>query len=320
VRATASVVSGVGGFLGYYDGNDLIANFWDVDTSGFATSLDAAPTELEGLSSQAMKTINPYAGVPGEGEWGIVPATQFSAPLNNASPPPSPLAKPDGTPLEETWGIGASVNSGYPFLWWQTASAVEQSPPGGGSFSAAPQATITSSGTNLNVNLNKTRALRLTGSNLNLVREARVGGKKATINFAKSNSGILVISELPLLPSGKYTLTLLTPVGLVAGEVEVVITAKITRLRAIEASGQLNATVRSVVRKQNLTYAMAGTLRCWGVTTSSSASELALAKQKAEAACAYAKTRMPELDVVSSSRTGTGQPARNQAVKLRYLK
>jgi hypothetical protein len=322
VRATASVVSGAGGFLGYIDGNDLIANFWDVETSGFATSLDAAPTKLEGLSSQAMKTITPYTDrfVLAEAAWGIVPASQFSAPLNNSSPPPSPLANPDGTPLEETWGIGASVNSGYPFLWWQTASAVEQSPPGGGSFSAAPQATITSSGTNLNVNLNKTRALRLTGSNLNLVREARVGGKKATINFAKSNSGILVISQLPLLPSGKYTLTLLTPTGLVAGEVEVGIIAKITRLRAIEASGKLSTKVRSVVRNQNLTYALAGTLRCWGVTTSSSATELALAKQKAEAVCAYAKTRMPELDVVSSSRTGTGQPARNQVVKIRYLK
>jgi hypothetical protein len=326
VRATASVVSGAGGFLGYYDGNDLIANFWDVETSGFTTSLDEEPTELEGLSSQAMKTIAPYtAGALAETAWGIVPASQFSAPLNNASPPPSPLAKPDGTSLVENWGIGQSVNSGYPFLWWQTDSAVEQAPTGGsistgGGFSAPPQTTITSSGTNLTVNLNKTRVLRLSGSNLNLVTEARVAGKRATINFAKSNSGILVISELPLLPSGKYTLTLLTPTGLVAAEVEVGIIAKITRLRGIAASGKLSTKVRSVVRKQNLTYASAGTLRCWGVTTSSSASELALAKQKAEAACAYAKTRMPELDVVSSSRTGTGQPARNQAVKLRYVK
>jgi hypothetical protein len=325
VQATA-VTTDVGGFLGYYDGNDLVANFWDVETSGFTTSLDEAPTELEGLSSQAMKTITPYtADALVEAAWGIVPATQFSAPLNNTSPPPSPLAKPDGTSLVENWGIGQSVNSGYPFLWWQTDSAVEQAPTGGslstgGGFSAPPQTTITSSGTSLTVNLNKTRVLRLSGSNLNLVTEARVGGKNATINFAKSNSGILVISELPLLPSGKYTLTLLTPTGLVAAEVEVGIIAKITRLRGIAASGKLSTKVRSVVRKQNLTYASAGTLSCWGVTTSSSASELALAKQKAEAACAYAKKRNPELDVVSSSRTGTGQPARNQVVKLRYLK
>ena len=125
MRATASVVSGAGGFLGYYDGNDLIANFWDVETSGFATSLDEAPTQLEGLSSQAMKTIAPYtAEALVEGAWGIVAANQFSAPLNNASPQPSPLVKPDGTPFEETWGIGPSVNSGYPFLWWQTGDAI----------------------------------------------------------------------------------------------------------------------------------------------------------------------------------------------------
>jgi hypothetical protein len=211
---------------------------------------------------------------------------------------------------------------GFPVLCWQfelcsTDTGMGIVSPSGGS---APQTTITSAGSALNVNLNKSRALRLTGSNLNLVREARVGGKKATINFARTNSGTLVISKLPLLPSGKYTLTLLTGAGLVAAEVEVVKVAKLVTFRNVQGSGKLNSQVRSAIRKQNLTYASAGTLRCWGVTTSSSASELALAKQKAEAACAYAKTRMPELDVLASSRTGTGKPARNQAVKLRYLK
>jgi hypothetical protein len=210
--------------------------------------------------------------------------------------------------------------NGFPILQWQTVSPGQQTLTVGGGFSAAPQTTITSSGTNLTVNLNKTRVLRLSGSNLNLVTQAAVGGKKATINFGASNSGNLVISKLPLLPSGKYTLTLLTPTGLVAGEIEVVKIAKIRKLRDVQSSGKLNAKVRSVVRKQNLTYASAGTLRCWGVTTSSSASELALAKQKADAACVYAKKRNPELDVVASSRTGNGKPARNQVVKLRYLK
>jgi hypothetical protein len=144
VRATASDVSGVGGFLGYYDGNDLIANFWDVETSGFTTSLDEWPTELEGLSSQAMKTIAPYtASALVEAAWGIVAANQFSAPLNNASPPPSPLAKPDGTLLEETWGIGPSVNSGYPFLWWQTGDGVTSS-SGSSNGSSAPASATTS--------------------------------------------------------------------------------------------------------------------------------------------------------------------------------
>jgi hypothetical protein len=124
VRATGDDAE-VGGFLGFDDGADLIANFWDVQTSGFSTSAGQAPTKLEGLSSQVMKTITPYtASALVEAAWGIVPASQFSAPLNNASPPPSPLAKPDGTPLDETWGIGLSVNSGYPFLWWQTGDAI----------------------------------------------------------------------------------------------------------------------------------------------------------------------------------------------------
>ena len=125
VRATADDPEGVGGFLGYDDGADLIANFWDVETSGFATSAGAAVTKLEGLSSQAMRSIAPYtADALVEATWGIVAASQFSAPLNNASPPPSPLVSPDGTPFEEIWGIGPSVNSGYPFLWWQTGTGV----------------------------------------------------------------------------------------------------------------------------------------------------------------------------------------------------
>ena len=232
-----------------------------------------------------------------------------------------------GWDFENVWVMSESANStfqGFPVFKWQglpSGGSSDDAPSGSSSgFSAPPQTTITPSGANLTVNLNKTRVLRLSGANLNLVTEARVAGKKATINFGASNSGNLVISKLPLLPSGKYTLTLLTPTGLVAGEVEVVKVAKITRLRAIDSSGKLNAKVRSVVRKQNLTYGTAGTLRCWGVTTGSSAADLALAKQKAEAACAYAKKRNPELDVVASARTGTGKPARNQVVKLRYLK
>jgi len=206
---------------------------------------------------------------------------------------------------------------GFPVLKWQNLGTTQNVTAGGGS---APQATISSSGTNLNVNLNKSRVLRLSGSNLNLVREARVGGKKATINFARSNSGTLVISKLPLLPSGKYTLTLLTSTGLVAGEVEVVKKAKIRKLRAVEASGNLKKQIRDVLQKTNRTYALAGTLRCWGVTTSSSTRELNLARQRAEAACEYAKSLKPELEVVALSRTGNGKPARNQVVKIRYIK
>jgi hypothetical protein len=232
-----------------------------------------------------------------------------------------------GWDFENVWAMSESTNStfqGFPVLKWQglpVGGGSNEAPSGSSAgFSSAPQTTIASTGNSLIVNLNKTRELRLTGSNLNLVTEAGVGGKKATINFVASDSGNLVISTLPLLPSGQYTLTLLTPTGLVAGGVEVGIIARITKLRAIEASGKLSTQVRSEVRKQNLTYDSAGTLSCWGVTTSSSGSALALAKQKAEKVCAYAKRQNPELDIVASSRTGTGKPARNQVVKIRYLK
>jgi hypothetical protein len=277
------------------------AAFFDSDVSALSTGIGTATTTRE------MKTLATFSPA-----WAIFNGWEA---FN--------FAEPDGT---NYWGICSYANNGYPFLLGAYTTDPCVAPPSNsgsgssGGFYAPPQTTITSSGTTLTVNLSKTRELLLSGSNLNLVIQASVGGENATINFVASNSGNLVITTLPLLPSGKYTLTLMTPTGLVPGEVEVGIIARITELRAIEASGKLSKQVRSVVRKQNLTYASAGTLRCWGVTTSSSATELAPAKQRAEAACAYAKKRNPELDVVASARTGTGKPARNQVVKLRYLK
>ena len=299
----------IGGVFGGVGASSSAPTFnrvrWDTETS--TQSTNAAGAGHVGTTTAQMLNLSTFTG----DTYSIVGGWEPFAPTS--------------TPAK-IWGICSAVNDGYPFLLWEYTTdpcVAPQSNSGSGSsggFSAPPQTTVTSSGTNLTVNLNKTRDLLLSGSNLNLVTQASVGGKDATINFVASDSGNLVISKLPLLPSGEYTLTLLTPTGLVQGGVDVDIIARITKLRAIEDSGKLSKQVRFVVRKQNLTYASAGTLRCWGVTTSSSASELALAKQKAEAACAYAKTRMPELDVVSSSRTGTGQPARNQAVKLRYVK
>jgi hypothetical protein len=295
----------IGGLIGF-PGPSVVqptetAAFFDSDVSALSNGIGT------GKSTAEMKTLATFSPA-----WAIVDGWEA---FN--------FAEPAGT---NYWGVCLHANNGYPFLLGAYTTDPCVAPPSNsgsgssGGFSAPPQATVTSSGTTLTVNLNKTRELLLSGSNLNLVIQASVGGENATINFVPSNSGNLVISTLPLLPSGKYTLTLMTPTGLVQGGVEVDIIARITKLRAIEASGKLSKQVRSVVRKQNLTYASAGTLRCWGVTTSSSASELALAKQRAEAACAYAKKRNPELDVVASARTGKGKPARNQVVKLQYLK
>jgi hypothetical protein len=317
IRKSYSASSGVNAAFvdsGPSSGLVSINSFWDSDLAAGVNPQLATSNSLAGVTGEttaSMKSISTFSS--GSDAWDIVEGWE---PFSSTSSP------------AKIWGICSDVNDGYPFLLWEyTIDPCTVAPPpsnsssgSSGGFSAPPQTTITSSGTTLTVNLNKTRELLLSGSNLNLVIQASVGGENATINFVASDSGNLVISTLPLLPSGKYTLTLLTPTGLVPGEIEVGIIARITKLRAIEASGKLSTQVRSEVRKQNLTYDSAGTLSCWGVTTSSSGSALALAKQKAEKVCAYAKRQNPELDIVASSRTGTGKPARNQVVKLRYLK
>jgi hypothetical protein len=314
IRQSYSASTGVNAALAGQGSNSAVNAFWDATLAPGVNprwSDSSAITNASGVSTSSMTSIRTFS--TGASAWDIVEGWE---PFSSTSSP------------AKIWGICSAVNDGYPFLLWEyTIDPCTVAPPpsnsssgSSGGFSAPPQTTVTSSGTTLTVNLNKTRELLLSGSNLNLVTQASVGGKNATINFVASDSGNLVISTLPLLPSGKYTLTLLTPTGLVPGEVEVGIIARITKLRAIEASGKLSTQVRSEVRKQNLTYDSAGTLSCWGVTTSSSGSALALAKQKAEKVCAYAKRQNPELDVVASSRTGTGKPARNQVVKIRYLK
>jgi len=128
----------VGGFAGFAGASStLTANFWDTDTSGFATSAGEGTASVEGFSTADMKTIDIYtANSLVNDTWPIVPATGFSAPLNNASPTPNPLANPDGTSTE-IWGIGSAVNSGYPFLWWQTASAFSVTGAGSSSSSSS---------------------------------------------------------------------------------------------------------------------------------------------------------------------------------------
>ena len=116
----------VGGFAGVVrDDVILKANFWDVNTSGLATSAgDSDANKLEGFSTADMKSIAIYTDSSlGSDAWDIVAVENFSAP-SFATGPKGP-APGDGN----IWGIGTSVNSGYPFLWWQTGTAFQVATP-----------------------------------------------------------------------------------------------------------------------------------------------------------------------------------------------
>ena len=114
-----------GGFAGVVrDDAILKANFWDTDTSGLTSSAgDSDANKLEGFSTADMKSIAIYTDASlGSDAWDIVAAENFSAP-GFVTGPKGP-APGDGN----IWGIGTSVNSGYPFLWWQTGTAFQATP------------------------------------------------------------------------------------------------------------------------------------------------------------------------------------------------
>lgn len=82
----------IGGLVGLDDGT-LSSSYYDQTVSGLSGGPGAPKV------SAAMRTANTYTG------WPLVEETT-----------------PDGT-TNETWGIHPSLNSGYPFLWWQEQSA-----------------------------------------------------------------------------------------------------------------------------------------------------------------------------------------------------
>lgn len=222
-----------------------------------------------------------------------------------------------------TWTMSpaSSEFQGFPILQWQVIDSDSGGGSGGsggsGSF-AGLNPTVSSS--KLFANLQVRRTVSLSGAHLNMVVSAQIGSKKALIDFRRSTASNLEISRLPLLPSGQYQLRLLGAAGQLVAEVPITIKAKFKNVRGFGSSAELSADLRKAIRKAARTYPAANSVRCRGVTTGTSASDLDAARQRAEAACEYLASRDPDLETQVRVRSGKGKPAANQAVRLRFFK
>jgi len=247
-----------GGFLG--DGDATVTfSFWDTELSGLT---DDGGNGAVGKTSQEMKSLETYTAA----NWPIVEAENFSAPLNNVSPPPSPLVKPDGT-ANEIWGIGPEVNSGYPFLWWQEGSAFtvaagnEQGSTSGGatgsSGSSGPDASATP-GIHLDV-------------------QASVGSPVAGASVVIGGQGLqpgsaysLVVRSNPITVTsgvasgtGSFSQRVTLPAGIAPGNHTIT-------LRATGSDGS------ALVLTQSFTVAADGTFSALGAVTGSTTGGLAV--------------------------------------------
>ena len=104
------------GLIGNVQGTtiEVVASFWDVDTSGFTTGTDRDPDPAVGLPSAGMKLLATYV----DADWDIVARVQEP--------------NEDGSPV---WGILAGRNGGYPFL--QALVGTSSAEPSTGSSSAS---------------------------------------------------------------------------------------------------------------------------------------------------------------------------------------
>jgi hypothetical protein len=89
----------VGGLVGSREASETATDsFWNRGTTDQTSSIVGTSK-----STSDMQTLATYTSA----SWAIIAATAFE--------------EPDGT-AQEVWGIGADVNCGYPFLWWQKVS------------------------------------------------------------------------------------------------------------------------------------------------------------------------------------------------------
>jgi hypothetical protein len=92
----------VGGLVGDSRLGTVTNSFWDIRTSGQASTVALAADEFgTGLATAAMKSITTFTGA----SWPMVSGWQA---FNGST---------------QVWGISPAVNDGYPYLLWQRSSA-----------------------------------------------------------------------------------------------------------------------------------------------------------------------------------------------------
>ena len=211
----ASGDSNVGGFAGKTTAT-VTNSFWDTETSGLEER-DGVDDGATGKTTEEMTSITTFNNTNTEGlttSWAIVAASAFEQPTG---------------PTNEIWGIGAGVNCGYPFLYWQTESAITcETGGGGGTDSSQAEGSTSASGSSpekqasspaIHLDLQATVGQQVAGTTVVVGGQGLAPGSTMTL-VVRSTPQTLVTGtvsslgnfstkiDLPALAPGSHTLTL----------------------------------------------------------------------------------------------------------------
>jgi hypothetical protein len=209
----------------------------------------------------------------------------------------------------------------FPVLQWQ--EVVGDDSCGEGEENDDGDSTITSvSGSDsLVAKLGKSRILTLNGAGLGDIRSASIAGQSVRIDATKSGFAKIVIPRLPLLPSGMYKLSLINSAGAAIVVLDVRVVAKSHKLKGHSSTDAVTASLRKSIRKTSGAYSTATKVRCWGVVVNStSAGDTTRALGRATNTCAFLDKEFPNLEVKATTRKGKPVPAKNNVVRIRFLK
>lgn len=208
--------SHVGGFAGEKENTSTITNsFWDTVTSGLEER-DGVDDGATGKTTEEMTSIATFNDTATEGlttSWAIVAASAFEQPTG---------------PTNQIWGIGAGANCGYPFLYWQTETAITCDDGSGGTDSSETDGSTSASGSSpekqasspaIHLDLQATVGQQVEGAPVVIGGQGLAPGSTMTL-VVRSTPQTLATGtmsalgnwstkiNLPALPSGSHTLTL----------------------------------------------------------------------------------------------------------------
>ena len=201
---TVTGTGALGGFAGVNNGGNITNSFWDTQRSGLASSDGGT-----GKTTGEMTSITTFDAAG----WGIIAAAAFG--------------EPDGSSTE-VWGIGAGLNCGYPFLYWQTETGITCEIGGGGTDSSQADGSTSASGSSpekqasapaIHLDLQATVGQQVAGTTVVVGGQGLASGSTMTL-VVRSTPQTLVRGtvsslgnfstkiNLPALASGSHTLTL----------------------------------------------------------------------------------------------------------------
>lgn len=234
-----------------------------------------------------------------------------------------------GWDFESIWEMsGTDSWLCFPVLQWQEVVGDESCDDGdgGGGGDPAPEgepSTVTSvsNSDTLAAMLGKSRVLTLEGAGLGDIRSASIAGQSLRIDASKSGFNKIVIPRLPLLPSGMYKLSLVNSAGAAIVVLDVRVVAKAHKLKGYRSTDALNAALRKAIRKTTGIYPTATKVRCWGVVVdATSAGDRIRAQDRATNTCAFLDKAYPNIEVQATTRKGKPIPAKNNVVRIRFIK